>query len=297
MTRLFRHTSPAVAGASLMVLAGLTFALVNTLLQFGTMVLGVSPARLAFWQYLIAFLFSLPWLITRGWRSMRTSQLFAHVFRVALAATGVQLWAMSLAHVPIWQAIALIMLSPFFVIIGANLFLGERAGLDRWAAVIVGFVGGMIILAPWSDGFSYYVLLPVMAAAMWAMTSLMTKHLSRTESPESLTVYLLLLLTPVNAALAAGEGLSPGVGLPGFLLVAAGLLTALAQYAIAKAYSLADASFLQPFDHLKLPFNVVLGLVVFGFVPPGSMWLGSLLIIGASFLLLHKEWRRSPRLS
>ncbi|TNE37922.1 MAG: DMT family transporter [Alphaproteobacteria bacterium] len=294
MTRLFRHTSPVLVGASLMVLAGLTFALVNTLLQYGTMVLGVSPTRLAFWQYLIAFLFSLPWVLSRGWRSMRSGQLLSHVIRVALAATGVQLWVLSLAHVPIWQAIALIMLSPFFVIIGANLFLGERASIDRWAAVFVGFAGGMIILAPWSDAFSYYVLLPVMAAAMWAMTSLMTKHLSRTESPEALTVYLLLLLTPINAALAMGEGLSPGVGLPAMLLIAAGLLTALAQYAIAKAYSLADASFLQPFDHLKLPFNVVLGLAAFGFVPPGSMWLGSLLIIGASFLLLHKEWRRTP---
>ncbi|MEO0913781.1 MAG: EamA family transporter, partial [Pseudomonadota bacterium] len=67
------------------------------------------------------------------------------------------------------------------------------------------------------------------------------------------------------------------------------VLTAAAQFALAKAYALADASYLQPFDHLKLPFNVLLGLLVFGFVPPGSLWLGSGLIVVASFYLLSAE--------
>lgn len=291
MTRFISTLGPATAGALLMILAGALFAADNTLVQYGAMTLGIPPTRIAFWQYFIALLFALPWLWTQGAAAMRTSQFGVHLLRVASAAIGVQLWVAGLAHVPIWQAIALVMLSPFFVTLGAALLLREAAGAERWLAVSTGFLGGMIVLAPWSDGFTPYALLPVGAAALWALSSLLTKFLTRSESPESLTVYLLLLLTPLNAALGWEQGLQFQFGDAGLVLVASGLLTALAQYALTKAYSVADAAFLQPFDHIKLPFNVALGLAVFGFVPPGSMWVGSALIVAASFYLLKRESR------
>jgi S-adenosylmethionine uptake transporter len=281
-----------------MVIAGILFAMINLLGQFGTMIQGIAPTRLAFWQYFIAFLFSMPWVIRHGIKAMRTGAFTLHFMRVVTSAIGVQLWITGLAHVPIWQAIALIMLSPFFVTLGAGLFLGEKTTLERWGAVTAGFIGGMIILAPWADDFSPYALYPVGAAVFWALTSLLTKHMTATESPESLTVYLLLLLTPINLALALSGDTGPsnlalGFDLAGLVMLVAGLLTALAQYAIAKAYSVADAAYLQPFDHLKLPLNVGFGILAFGFVPPGSMWLGSLLIVGASAYLFHQETRRA----
>ncbi|SEK20863.1 DMT family transporter [Pacificibacter marinus] len=289
MTRFYSTVSPAYVGASFMLIAGILFAVINTLVQYSTMILGLPPATVAFWQYLIALGFSVPWLLTKGIRAMKTSNPFIHVARVIMAAAGVQLWVMSLAHVPIWQAIALIMLSPFFVTFGAGVFLRETISFARWCAVIVGFIGGMIILAPWSEDFSVYALVAIAAAVMWALASLMTKYLTRTETPESLTTYLLLLLTPINAGLALSDGVSPSLGSAWVLLIAAGLMTALAQYALTKAYSSADAAYLQPFDHLKLPLNVGFGIVVFGFIPPGSMWIGSALIVAASFYLLRRE--------
>lgn len=289
MTRFYSTFSPALVGAALMLIAGALFAAVNTLVQYSTMVEGLPPSRVAFWQYFIALGFSVPWLMSKGMGALKTSTPMIHILRVILAAAGVQFWVMSLAHVPIWQAISLIMLSPFFVTFGARIFLGETVNAERWIAVFIGFVGGMIILAPWSETFSAYAFLAIAAAAMWAMSSLLTKHLTKTETPESLTMYLLLLLTPINAFLALGDGLAPSLDSSWGLLICAGLMTALAQYALTKAYSSADAAYLQPFDHLKLPLNVGIGLIVFGFVPPGSMWLGSILIVSASFYLLHRE--------
>nr|WP_319250090.1 DMT family transporter [uncultured Celeribacter sp.] len=300
MTRISTDRSlavlgPARAGALLMIGAGVLFAVINALTQYATMIQGVPSSRLAFWQYFIAFLFSAPWVVRHGLSAMRTGNLGLHLLRVAAATIGVQLWVAGLAHVPIWQAIALIMLSPFFVTFGAGLVLREETTPQRWLAVTLGFVGGMIILAPWSEAFSLYALYPIGAAAFWALTSLLTKRMTRTESPESLTVYLLLLLTPVNFGLAVGDGIGLDLGLTGAIIAMAGLLTGLAQYFIAKAYAIADAAYLQPFDHLKLPLNVGLGILAFGFVPPGSMWLGSALILGASFYLLHQESRDSPK--
>jgi S-adenosylmethionine uptake transporter len=290
MTRL----SPVISGALLMVTAGLLFAVVNTLVQYSAMTHGLPASRIAFWQYLIAFLTALPWLVRRGRSAMRTGQLPLHLTRVACAVIGVQLWTMGLAHVPIWQAIALIMLSPFFVTLGAGLALGETISPTRLAAVFIGFAGGMVILAPWSDSFTPYALYPIGAAFFWAMTSLLTKKISAVDSSETLTFYLLLLLTPANAVLALGDGLAIDLAASGALLLVMGILTAVAQYAIARAYSLADAAFLQPFDHVKLPFNVALGLTVFGWVPPGALWIGASLIIGASLYLLQQENRAQP---
>lgn len=281
--------SAAFTGAAYMILAGLLFAIDNTIVQMLTMGQGQASTTVAFWQYFIAALFSWPWVLVRLKGSLKTKRWPLQILRVVLAAAGVQLWVLGLTYVPIWQAIALIMTSPFFVTIGARLMLGEDVGPARWGAVFVGFIGGMIILSPWSDAFTWHALLPVGAAFLWAMSSLVTKVLTRTETPDSLTLYLLVLLTPINAVLAAKSGYAITTTDSMWLILAAGVLTAAANYALVKAYSIADAAYLQPFDHIKLPFNVLLGWLVFSYLPGGTMWLGTLLIIGASFYMLNQE--------
>ncbi len=284
-------------GAALMMAAGALFALVNTLLQWLTMRAGLASASVTFWQYAVALACCLPWLAGRPGASFRSGHPLGHLIRVGFAVGGVQLWTAGLAHVPIWQAIALIMLSPMFVTLGAALILREPIGAARAVAVLTGFAGGMVVLAPWSDRFTAHAMLPVGAAALWAATSLMTKHLSRDEPPEALTVWLLALLVPANALLALPSGISP-VGLGGLALAAiaaAGLLTALAQYLLARAYRGHDAAYLQPFDYLKLPMNVGLGVLAFGFVPPGSLWLGAALIVAASVYLVRAEANATAR--
>lgn len=291
MTHSTFLAQPAKA-AGLMVLAGACFALVNTALQGATMKLGASAPAVTFWQYLVALGFYLPWVFRHRAAAMKTGQVWLHVLRVALAAGGVQLWTLGLAYVPIWQAIALILLSPFFVTLGAGLVLREQVSVHRWGAVVLGIIGGAIILEPWSDRFQLSALLPVGAAALWAASSVVTKFLTHKDSAETVTIYLLILLSPINAALALGTGFAlPPQAI--WLVVGAGLLTALAQHVLVRAYSLADAAFLQPFDHVKLVFNVLLGFVVFGFLPTGSMWLGTAIILAASFYLLEQERRQT----
>ncbi|MEE9313129.1 MAG: DMT family transporter [Rhizobiaceae bacterium] len=289
MTQTTTRSNSAYLGAAYMIGAGAIFAVINTLVQKLTMGYGQTSTTVAFWQYFIALLFSLPWVFSRLRSALSTDQIGLHILRVVLAAAGVQMWILGLATVPIWQAIALIMTSPFFVTIGARLVLGETVTMQRWLAVLVGFIGGMIILSPWSDSFTTSALLPVGAALLWALSSLVTKHLTNTEGADTLTLYLLILLTPINAALAFGGGFTLTTEMSIWLVIAAGVLTAAAQYALVKAYSVADAAYLQPFDHVKLPFNVLLGWLVFSYLPTGEMWIGTALIFGASIYLLHQE--------
>ncbi len=292
MTGLNGMKVPLIA-AGLMVLAGASFAAVNVAIQTATMTLGMPSSSVVFWQYAAALLCALPWLFRRGLTGLATRRPGMHILRIALAVAGVQLWGAGLAVVPIWQAIALVMTSPFFVVLGAWLLLGEKVGFVRWAATAMGFAGAMIILEPWSEAFQAGALLPLAAAAFWAGASLMTKKLTAFEPAETVTVYLLLLLTPVNFLLASAEGFVLPQGVEILAIAAAGIFTVTANYCLTLAYSRADAAYIQPFDHLKLPLNLLFGWLAFHYAPSGPFWIGALMIICASLYVMHDERARA----
>lgn len=277
-----------------MLLAGLAFAIVNSLAQVASVNYGLSSTTVALIQYAIALVVILPYLSTLGIRrSLRTQHLGLHIFRVFLSVIGIQLWLWALAYpVPIWQGIALLMTSPLFATIGSGLFLKEKVGMARWGATLTGFIGTMIILEPWADNFNWASLLPVGAAFFWACYSLMVKKLSSEDSPSTMVVYLLVLITPFNLLLALPEWQTPEGNILWLILLFAGAMTALAQWAIVKAYAVADASFVQPFDHAKLPLNVLAGWVVFGWAPPGRLWLGAAIIIASVAFITRWETKK-----
>ena len=285
-----------VQGASWMLTAGLAFAIVNSIAQYVSMNFGLPSTMVALVQYGIALIVILPYLRTLGLRnSLRTEHFGMHALRVFLSVIGIQLWLWALAYpVPIWQGIALLMTSPLFATIGSGLFLKEKVGAARWCATLAGFAGAMIILEPWADSFTWATLLPVGAAFFWACYSLMVKKMSANDSPSTMVVYLLVLITPFNILLALPDWQTPSGMNVWLLLFGAGVMTALAQWAIVKAYAVADASFVQPFDHAKLPLNVLAGWVVFGWAPPGRLWLGAAIIIASVAFITQWERRKKP---
>ncbi|EJL6322527.1 DMT family transporter [Vibrio cholerae] len=280
-----------------MLTAGLAFAIVNSVAQYASIQFDLPSTTVALVQYAIAIVVILPYLKTLGIRqSLRTQQFGWHLLRVFLAVIGIQLWLWALAYpVPIWQGIALLMTSPLFATIGSGLWLREKVGMARWVATLTGFIGAMIILKPWADDFNLASLLPVGAAFFWASYSLMVKKLSSHDSPSTMVVYLLLLITPFNVLLALPDWQMPNGQAVWLLLIGAGIMTALAQWAIAKAYAVADASFVQPFDHAKLPLNVLAGWLVFGWVPPGRLWLGAAIIVLSVAFITQWETKKSRR--
>jgi drug/metabolite transporter (DMT)-like permease len=285
-------------GPGYMVLAGITFAVINAITFVITAQLGFKPQSDTFWQYAIALAFSLPFLWRTGVLSFKTSQPIPHIIRVLLSAAGLQAFVMALSKgVPIWQVVALTMTAPFFVLIGAKLFLGETVTANRWIASIVGFVGALIVTNPWSEQFNWAWVLPVVAALLWGGASLFTKYLSRKESPETLTTWLLLLLTPINLFWSLGAGFEVPGGNVLWLLMIGGALVFLAQYFLSKSYASADANFVQPFDDLKLISNVLVYGIFFGYWPSGMIWLGLAMIMMASAFLMWNGRKEELSLS
>ncbi|WP_193336280.1 DMT family transporter [Devosia beringensis] len=312
----------ATTGALFMVVASLAFAGTNLLqsslptpVEYGGY--GMSSTGMAFWQYLIASVLALPLIARIGIDKLRTTRPLAHEIRAFVSALGVHVFVYGFASgVPIWQMVTLLATGPLFIILGSTLFLGERASTARILAGLVGFVGAIIISGVGSEGLSLTTLIPVAAAALWATTDVLTKYLAREESPETLTISLLVLVTPnhllillaVNAFAFLAPGAVPAGLATGFpfalpsgnalwLLLLLGALTAAAQYLLSYAYKVADATYLQPFGDLKVPLSGLLGWIVLSQMPSVWFWPGSLLILAASTFILWAETQNRQKLS
>lgn len=299
----------AALGALLMITASLAFAGTNLLQSVLPWQYGMSSTGMAFWQYLLATIFALPLIFRIGIDKLRTRHPLLHEIRAFVSALGVHVFVYGFAAgVPVWQMVTLLATGPLFIILGSTLFLGERASAARLFAALLGFAGAVIVSGIGDEGFSLLTLVPVAAAALWASTDVLTKYLSRQEAPETLTLSLLLLVTPnhllillVATALGAwAPGLLPSGAATGFpfqlpeglglvLLLGLGLFTALAQYLLAVAYKVADATYLQPFGDLKVPLTALLGWVLLGQVPSIWFWPGAALVLAASIFLYWVE--------
>ncbi len=314
--------SGIATGAVFMIVASLAFAGTNLLqsvlptpVAYGGY--GMSSTGMAFWQYVIAGVLFLPLILRIGLGKLRTSHPLAHEIRAFVSALGVHVFVYGFATgVPIWQMVTLLATGPLFIVLGSVLFLGEKASPARLAAALVGFVGAIVISDVGSASLGWSALVPITAAALWATTDVLTRYLAnRGESPETLTVSLLVLVTPNHLLIllavwalglvapgALPAGLTENVfalpsGLALGLLLLLGALTAAAQYLLAHAYKVADATYLQPFGDLKVPLSALVGWIILGQMPSVWFWPGSALIVLASVFIFWAENRdRSPTL-
>jgi drug/metabolite transporter (DMT)-like permease len=291
------QTSPnPLKGALYMVLAGMAFAAANAITWTVTYKMGFKAQSDVFWQYAIALFFSLPFIYRSGLGSMRTKHPILHIARIILSVIGVQAFTQAFAAgMAPWHVIALVMTSPFFVMIGALLLLGEKVGPNRWFAAIIGFAGAMILLRPWESGFSAVTLLPILAAITWGGASLITKRLTRDESQTSITMWLLLLLTPVNFLFSVQAGFEVPTGNILWLLLLGGVIIFFAQHLLTLSYAAADAAFVQPFDDLKLFSNILVSWLVLSFAPDLTYWPGISMVFAGSAYLLWSERNRGQQ--
>jgi S-adenosylmethionine uptake transporter len=315
-------TQNAGTAALLMVTAAVVFAGSNVLqsvlptpAEYGGF--GMSSTGMAFWQYVIASLLALPLILRIGIDKLRTHHPLAHQVRAFVSALGVHVFVYGFASgVPIWQMVTLLATGPLFIILGSTIFLGERATPIRIIAALMGFAGAVIVSGVGAEGLGWTTLVPIVASALWAGTDILTKYLSREERPETLTISLLVLMTPnhllillaVNAfawlaptvlpaGIATGFPFALPSGIALGLLLLLGLLTAAAQYLLGTAYKLADATYLQPFGDLKVPLGGLLGWVALGQVPSVLFWPGATLVLAGSLLIFWAEGQKRPALS
>jgi drug/metabolite transporter (DMT)-like permease len=287
-----RDVSGPIRGALWITLANLCFTAMAGIIRHVSA--DVHPFEIAFFRAFFGLIFMAPWFLRIGLSSLRSRRVGMHVCRSLFMLGAAMTWFTAISLMPIAEVTALSFTTPLFATLGAALFLAERVGLRRAAAIGVGFAGAMIILRPGIETLTMPALAALAAAAFSAAGMVVVKSLSRTESAATIVTYVGLLLTPLSLVPALFVWSTPS---PGSLawLAALGLVANLGHLSFARAMAAADASAVLPFDFLKLLFTATLGYLLFAEVPDVWTWIGAAVIFGATLYTARRESRAAGR--
>jgi drug/metabolite transporter (DMT)-like permease len=257
---------------------------------------GMPTLEIAFLRAAIAMAITLPWLAKVGIDGVRTTMPFRHFLRSAINGAGMVLWFAGLGMLALGDALALQFTLPLWVVVMAALFLRERVDGARWGIVVLGFAGVLVIVRPGLGGeiVGPGVALVLAGAALYALNTVLMKPMARTESAGAMVFYLNIWYLPVFGAFMPFVWVTPG---PEHLVWIAvlGFCGASSHYFLTRALHLADASYVSPFEFLKLPIGASLAWFLFGDVSDIWTWLGAGVIIFAGWLNARHESRRRAR--
>ena len=195
----------------------------------------------------------------------------------------------ALIHIPFANLTAILQATPFVVTLGAALFLGESVGWRRLSAILVGFLGVLLILRPGVEGFDLYAIYVLISVLFITLRDLTTRGLSPEVPALTVTFVTSLMVMGLYGVLSFG---TPWVAMPAPALLAvvcaAGLV--LASYVtIIRAMRLGEIAFVSPFRYTALIFALILGLVLFGEWPDGWTLAGAAIVVASGLFMLYRE--------
>lgn len=278
---------PAITrGCALMLLSTVMFAGMHAAIRHTTQFM--PPVEVAFFRNLFGLLVIAPLLMRYGAGVFRTQKLGLHMLRAVLNVLSMLAFFVGLSMTPIARATALSFTAPLFTALLGVLFLGEVFRWRRWTAILVGFIGALVILRPGIEGLETGALLIVVSSLLWSLAVIDIKLLARTESSLTITAYVTVLLIPLTLGPALMVWQWPPAAMWGWL-VFIGVIGTLGQMAVTEALKLADTTALMPFDFLKLIWAAVLGALLFGERPDVFTWIGAAIVFASSFYIAWRE--------
>ena len=285
-----KHTHPTTRAVLLMLFSTVLFGLMAVVIRLASET--QYPFEIAFFRNLFGLLFTLPLLFKHGMGLLKTSKLPLYLLRCAIGTVGMLAGFWAIVHLPLAQAVAISYSTPLFVTIGAVWVLGETVRVRRWAAVLIGFIGVIILLRPDADTFTGASLVALLAAVMSASVAISIKFLTRTESPDAIVVFTTALWVPMSLVPALLFWQTPS-GITWLWLVLAGFFGTVAHMCWTRALQLGDASILTPISFMQVLVVGVFGWWLFDESVDHYTLIGALIIFGSNLYLAHREITRA----
>jgi drug/metabolite transporter (DMT)-like permease len=232
-------------------------------------------------------------LPTAGLVVFRTRRIRAHMIRAGSQFASQVMLAIAFTMMPLAGVTAIMFSSPIFTTLASIYFLHERVGASRWIALLIGFLGVLVIAAPGADSFQIGALFALGNAVLFGTVVVGVRGMTATESTGTLIMYQLTLLTIVYG-LTLPFGFVMPTGFDALIMVVSGLGNGAAQYAWTRAIHLAPASAIVPFQYLQLVWAMLLGFAVWGDLPTAALLAGSAIVIGSGLFLFWRETRKVP---
>ncbi len=290
----FDKQSDNVKGALILMLAAFGFSLMVAMIKLVGERLPVT--QILFVRQLGMTIMLAPVLFKTFPESLKTTQLPLQMARVFLALMAMLFGFTAVVNMPLADATAIAFAKSFFVTIFAVLILKETVGLYRWSAVVVGFLGVLVMLRPGGAGFSSYGLMAVGAAGCAGMVMVIIRLLSRTDSASTILAFQAIGVGLIMAIPAFMQWVTPSPTEWG-LLAAIAFVSYFAQKANIYAFSYGEASMLASLDYVRLIYATVIGWFLFAELPSVSTWIGAAIIVMASIFTVHRESRRKQQLA
>lgn len=302
MTKL----SPAVKGISFLLLS----LLIGSIQGLAVKWLGGSypVLEMVVLRSLVAMPFTLVFFWYEGKRGLPTTKHFKlELIRGFFLFLSYTTFMMGLAALPLAEVESIRFSGPIVITLLSVFMLGEKVALSRWLALIVGFLGVLLIVRPGSTAFNIGSIFVLLGVLFYALTIIFTRKLQAADSSATMAyyssfVYLVSALCLVPFTLMVGElpDSHPSIAflfhhwsiptlLDGAVMCGLGLVWAGWTYCMVRAYSLAQASVIAPFEYVSLPINVVWGFVIWQEIPTLMTWAGAALTLLSGMFILYLD--------
>ncbi len=224
-----------------------------------------------------------------GVRSLATQRWKWHLLRTVLACGTMFGFFYGLSRMPLVNALTLAFTAPLIVTALSPSFLGEHVGWRRWTAVLIGFSGVLLILRPGAGLLSTASIAVLIAAFCYACLALTARHLGKTESTFSLSVYVIVGPLLTSGALSIDGAWQVPDALGWLLFVLAGACSVIAWIGIIGGYRRASPSLLAPFEYTALIGGAIAGYLIWDEVPDRWVVTGGLIIIASGLFVVYRE--------
>ena len=283
------HWSPTTRGLLWTVAAGLNFSMLNATLRLLTQ--HIDPFQTQFLRYFCGLLVLLPVMWHHGFAGYWPRRVGGQFTRGAAHALGLWLWFNALPHIPLADMTAIGFTGPIFIMIGAYVFFKEPMRWARWLACGLGLAGVLIVVGPKLSGTGgWYHLVMLASAPVFAASFLLTKALTRYETPGVIVVWQSITVSIISLpmALLHWQGLS-AMQWSAFALC--GVLGSAGHYCLTRSFAAADISATQSAKFLDLVWSAAMGWLLFADLPSQTTLIGGTVICASTLWVAHWEGR------
>lgn len=285
MNRLIDRMPAGARGPAWMIVSCFAFATMWALIRLASR--DLSPFVLVFYRNAFGLLALTPMLL-RNPGLMVTSRLPVHVRRATSGIIATYCTFYAVSNAPMAVALAINYSAPLFATVGAVLFLGEKIYGRRIGAVLVGFAGVLVVLRPGSMPMTPGIAAAMISAVTTAFSLVAIKQLVGSDDSRSVTVWSFVLMLPVSAAVALFWWKWPAPETwP--LLVAIGICAAVGQLSMSRAFQLAEATAVMPYDFVRFGLVTLIGITMFDERLDAFTLIGGALVIGSTIYLAYRE--------
>lgn len=241
--------------------------------------------------------FVLVWVLaTAGPRSLVPKRWALHLLRGVLGMAMIGCFVYALRSLPLSTAYTIYFVAPLLIAALSVPLLGEHVGPRRWIAIGIGLVGVLVVLRPGVGGFiSIPGLMVLLAATAYAIAAITVSMLTRTDTPQSMVVWFLVIMA-IGAGLLSIPDWQPLQLGHAALIAGMGLAGAAGQVALTRAFQLGEASMIAPLEYTGLVWVIGWDLLFWGALPDAVTWLGAAIIVASGLYLLHRERIRQVQL-